>query len=258
MYAPNGAICFFAAGLAVVMNQKMRTQRFYSEHNATITAMAVNKLDGVIATGDQGEAPTIRVWSCETLQTVAILEGFHRRAICHLKFSPDGKYLISVGQDANHSLALYDWRNKQVMSTAVSFEAKSLFIDFNPNGVGLIHCGNEIIRFWEFDGRNMTFQDATLGSRAKLQGYMCAGWIGSSAVVGTADGNLYRFLGNKLDSIVQAHAGAVNSIAYTSDGLCTAGCDGFIKVWTRFLECRLVVELKRLLTVNGVVRCIDW
>lgn len=258
LYSPNGELIFFSAAVAVQMSPKLRTQRFYNEHTATITAMAVNKINGLIATGEQSEAPKIRIWSSETLSTACVLDGFHRRAINHLKFSPDGRLLLSVGHDANHSIALYDWKNKQIICCGPSFTNKSLFADFNPSGTGLIHCGNEIVRFWQFRGRNMTSQDGNLGNRAKLQGFMCAGWIGSSAVVGTADGNLYRFLGIKLDSIVQAHTGPVNCISSTADGLATCSNDGFVKIWTRFLECRMVIEMKDIRAVSNNVKTIDW
>ena len=41
-----------------------------------------------------------------------ILKGFHRRAVLQLAFSPNGKYLASVGQDDDHSVAIWDWRSK--------------------------------------------------------------------------------------------------------------------------------------------------
>jgi WD40 repeat protein len=47
--------------------------------------------------GDVAEAPTIRIWHSKTLETLAVLQGFHRRGICHLKFSSNNKHLASVG-----------------------------------------------------------------------------------------------------------------------------------------------------------------
>ena len=100
-------------------------------------------------------------------------------------------------------MGVYDWKNGYLLCRATSFEPKSLCLEFNPNGTGLVQGGNEIIRFWDLDGRLMHYQDAVLGSRAKLQPFLSAGWVGGHAVMGTTDGCLYRFLGNKLDSIVQ-------------------------------------------------------
>ena len=103
-------------------------------------------------------------------------------------------------------MGVYDWKNGYLLCRATSFEAKSLCLEFNPNGTGLVQGGNEIIRFWDLDGRQMHYQDALLSSRAKLQPYLSAGWVGGHAVMGTTDGCLYRFLGNKLDSIVQVRS----------------------------------------------------
>jgi hypothetical protein len=111
-----------------------------------------------------------------------------------------------TGQDDFHSVGVYDWKNGYLLCRATSFEAKSLCLEFNPNGTGLVQGGNEIIRFWDLDGRQMHYQDALLSSRAKLQPYLSAGWVGGHAVMGTTDGCLYRFLGNKLDSIVQVRS----------------------------------------------------
>lgn len=258
MYSFGGEALFFSSAVVVLMNQKLRTQRFYCQHHGTVTALSTHKLESIAASGDLGEVPSIRVWNCDTLETICVLSGFHRRCINHLKFSPDGKYLISVGQDDYHSIALYDWKNKHLISHSYSFQNKSFFVDFNPNSSHLVQCGNEIIKFWEINGRNLQFQDAILGSRAKMQGFLCAGWVGGHAVVGTADGSIYRFLGHKLDSMIQAHGGAVNCISYSNDGLCSCSIDGSIKVWTRFLECRLIIEMKNIGSVNNNVRCIDW
>ena len=257
-YTIKGEVVFFIGSVVVIMNQTKRTQKFYTEHSSTVTAMAVHKDQPLIATGDLGELPCIRVWNSETFETVSIMAGFHRRAINHLKFSNNGNLLVSVGQDMFHSVAVYNWQSQQIVSTAPGTQQKSFYIDFLPNGSGLIQCGNEVIRFWEMDGLNMSFQDALLGSRAKLQGYMCVGWIGIVPIVGTADGYLYRFAGRQLDAMVQAHTKCVNAISSTNDGICSAGSDGFVKIWTRTMECRLVIDLRSLKVVTNVARCVAW
>ena len=49
---------------------------------------------------------------------VAQLQGFHRRAVVALCFSPgDGTYLASVGQDNDHSVAIYDWAKEELLAT---------------------------------------------------------------------------------------------------------------------------------------------
>lgn len=43
------------------------------------------------------------------------LSGFHRRAVRQLGFSPDGKFLLSTGEDDDHSLAVYEWETKRMV-----------------------------------------------------------------------------------------------------------------------------------------------
>lgn len=243
---------------AVVMHPVTRQQRYYRHHYSKVTAMAINKEYELIASGDQGRLPKIHIWEYETLTPRCVLQGFHRKGIAHLKFSANGRYLLSVGQDAFHSLAIYDWQKEEILTTTPTFVAKCFDVDFNPNATQVVQIGNEIIRFWTFYGKNAHYQDGILSNRAKMQGFLCLGWIGGSAVVGTVDGNLYRFLGNRLESIVQAHNACVNCLVSSPDGLVSCGADGMLKIWTRFLECRLVVETRSLRTISPVIKTCDW
>lgn len=257
-YLPNGEVAFFGAAVAVIMSQKNRGQRFYMEHNTTICSLDANKIDPVAASGDLGATPYIRVWRTDNLKTIGIMHGFHRRGVAHLKFSPNGKYLASVGMDEFHSIAVYEWRTQTLLSHTSSFSNKSLWIEFNPSNNGLVHCGNEIIRFWDILNKNMTFQDALLGRRAKLQGFLCAAYLGNNAIVGTADGNLYRFVGKQLDGVILAHSASVNSIKASPDEVATASSDGFVKIWSAMLECRLVIDMKSIRSISVNVRAIGW
>eukprot|EP00602_Paraphysomonas_sp_CaronLab_P006133 CAMPEP_0185021562 /NCGR_PEP_ID=MMETSP1103-20130426/4257_1 /TAXON_ID=36769 /ORGANISM="Paraphysomonas bandaiensis, Strain Caron Lab Isolate" /LENGTH=2261 /DNA_ID=CAMNT_0027553167 /DNA_START=29 /DNA_END=6811 /DNA_ORIENTATION=- len=257
-YSHSAEVAFFSAGVGVIMNQNTKEQKFYMDHSSTITSMAVHPLEDIIATGDLGEMPAIRVWNSLTRSTLVVLEGFHRRIISHLAFSPDGSLLATVGGDKYHTIAIYNWRFRQIVSYSTSFAAKSFFLAFNPPGTGLIQCGHEVIRFWEIDGLNLRYQEALFTSRSRLQAFLCAGWIGSHPVVGTASGSLYKFIGRNLDGMVQGHTGCVNSIASSNDGICSGGADGFVKVWNRTMECALVVDVRNFNAVNPQVRCVDW
>ena len=194
------------------------------------------------------------------METLAVIQGFHRRAIVHLCFSPDGKNLASVGGDRFHSLAIYAWRSQHIVSYANSFMEKSFHMEYDPTGTQIIQCGNETIRFWDIThGQlNLNYREALFGGRAKLQKFLCAGFLGSNAVVGTSDGSLYRFVGRQLDGMVMAHETCVNAISTAPDGLCTGGEDGYVKIWTRVLECRLMIEMKTFNACSNIVRAVCW
>jgi microtubule-associated protein-like 6 len=46
------------------------------------------------------------------------LNNFHRRAIRVLQFSPAGDKLLSIGEDDQHSVAIYDWATKRMLCNA--------------------------------------------------------------------------------------------------------------------------------------------
>jgi WD40 repeat protein len=257
-YAPDGDVIFFVGSTVVIMNQKRRVQKFYCDHADNITALDCHRASGMVASGDRGELPVIRVWNPSTMETHSVLEGFHRRGIVHVAFSPDGTLLATAGMDNFHTVAVYDWACKTVVSHTRGLQMKSFHLDFAPNGTQIIQCGNEMVRFWDLDGRNVLFQDALFGGRAKMQGFLCAGWIGNSAVVGTSDGTLYRFVGRQLDGMVMAHNGCVNCISSSNEGVVTGGDDGFVKIWTQTLECRIVLELKLIGAFSLNARTISW
>jgi WD40 repeat protein len=212
----------------------------------------------VAATGEQAEVPAIHVWDHERMVVLGVMTGFHRRGVEHLSFTHDGTLLVSCGMDTHHSIAVYDWKSQAILSHCQSFTAKSLCLSASPAGPTFLHVGDGNIRFYEMDSGNLHFQEALFTSRAKLQKFLCVGWMGSHPIVGTADGSMYRFLGKQLDSIIPAHNGAVNMICSSSEGPCSAGDDGLVKFWTRTMEIRLVVDVKRLGAASTQIRTLSW
>ena len=150
LYAVDGDAVFLSGSIVVKMNPTSRKQRYYLEHTATLTALAIHPLESsnIIASGQMGELAEIRIWNASSLQTLFVVAGYHKKAINHLQFSLDGSLLVTVGMDSLHSVAVYDWRNETIISCSNGFANKSLAISFFPDAKTLIHCGNEIIRFW--------------------------------------------------------------------------------------------------------------
>ena len=89
------------------------SQSFYLEHNDDIISIAVNehpKFKSIVATGQIGEKPFIKVWNAGSKKNLSVMQGFHTMGVCALDFSCSGKMLLSVGLDAAHSLAVWNWQ----------------------------------------------------------------------------------------------------------------------------------------------------
>lgn len=66
----------------------------------------------------------VMVWQIENMQRIARFTGFHLRAILLLSFSPSGKKLLTVGQDDNHSIAVYNWAQDALIFSAKTSRGK--------------------------------------------------------------------------------------------------------------------------------------
>ncbi len=79
----------------------------YSGHDDDIVSLAVDPTGNFVATGQLGARPRVHIWDSESGARLCVLPLVHRRAILAIAFSPDGKRLLSVGDDDNHTVALY-------------------------------------------------------------------------------------------------------------------------------------------------------
>jgi echinoderm microtubule-associated protein-like 6 len=123
---------------------KQNVQKFFDMHGEDIVSMAIHPDLDIVATGQMagkdlvgpvsnqrnmlgakgrkplqdGKLVQILVWRSSTMELICKLEGFHRRAVRHLKFSSDGRYLMSIGEDEQNSVAVYDWQNKTIVCSS--------------------------------------------------------------------------------------------------------------------------------------------
>jgi len=110
----------------------------------------------------------VHVWNCETLEPVVCLSGFHRRAVRQLAFSPDGKFLLSIGEDNDHSLAVYDWEAKRMVCNTKVDKGVVLGASFlNSNELAVY--GPKFIKFFKISGANCTGSRGITGSTQSIE-----------------------------------------------------------------------------------------
>ena len=259
-YTATGEIVYPAGTLGVVFNTEGGgLQRYFTDHSDDVVSIAVHPEGLLVATGQLGKTPRIIVWNAETTEAVQTLQGFHHRAVSLLQFSRDGRMLVSVGADNDHSIAIYDWQNGSIQSSCKGDPQKVLAIDFTPDCQGIVQAGVNHVKFHQLRGRNIVTKRGLLGKKGKLQPLLTIGWSGNTPVVGTVDGHMYRFEGRQLKQSVKAHTGCVTAMHTCSEGLCTGGKDGKVKLWSTNLDCKAEFDVNALGTsFSPRVRSVCW
>ena len=89
------------------------TQNHFLGHDDDILCQDLDPAGLYVATGQtqsahrRKEKPVVHVWDANTCAQLCTLGGFHKRAILCLRFSDNGKKLVSIGADDDHSVAVW-------------------------------------------------------------------------------------------------------------------------------------------------------
>jgi len=245
-YTAKGEVCYPAAALGIVFNTKdtsKHKQRFFDLHTDDVLSLAMHPQGKVVATGEIGRKPKIIVWDSDTLQTLAVLKGFHKRGVPLLAFSEGrGDRLASVGLDNDHSIAVYAWEQKVCIATCKGSKSAILGLRFGQDLNTLVSCGVNHVSFWKIKGSTLKRQKGLYGNTKHICTAVTIGSIqdmndsskgggGYHIVTGMANGQLYKWNAHKLADRTVAHTKKVTALWSYSDGLISGSADGTIVMW---------------------------
>ena len=100
-------IVYHVGGVGIKYDIDEHSQLFNLEHDDEIVACAVHPLGHTVATGEVGKNPKIVLWDSNSGSTLSVCIGFHQRGVSMLRFTGDGKFVVSIGMDDDHSVAVY-------------------------------------------------------------------------------------------------------------------------------------------------------
>ncbi len=199
----------------------------------------------------------IYVWDIETKDVLACLKGFHLRAIRHLRFSPNGVYLLSIGEDDNHSLAIYDWVNNRLIATSKVDGSPVTTCEFKSD-TEFITCGVKHVKFWSLNGLNLTGTRGLMGN-GNFEPQLCAAFAfaGKTCVTGSSKGNLVIWAGRSAGKRLPAHKGQVWAIMAKGNGLISGGQDGMLVIWDQNFKQVSTIDLSKHTRMDPGIRALD-
>ncbi|KAI2658968.1 Echinoderm microtubule-associated protein-like 6 [Labeo rohita] len=248
-YTQAGEVVYHVAAVAVVYNRQQHTQRFYLGHDDDILSLTVHPLKDYVATGQVGRDPAIHVWDIQTLKCLSLLKGQHQRGVCALEFTADGKSLVSVGIDEDHSIVIWDWKKGEKLAKSRGHKDKIFVVKGNPFRMDkLLTVGMKHIKFWLHTGGGLTFKRGIFSNLGKQETMMSACYGRSEDLVfsGATTGDVYIWKDTTLMKSIKAHDGPVFAMCSLDKGFVTGGKDGVVELWDDMFErCLKTYAIKR-------------
>ncbi|XP_033221790.1 mitogen-activated protein kinase-binding protein 1 isoform X2 [Belonocnema kinseyi] len=148
---PTSELVAYPAGCTVVLfNPRKNTQtHVLNGCRKTVTSLALSGDGRLLATGECGHMPNVRVWDISDSSNAVQIAEFsgHKYGINCVAFSPSNKYVVSVGSQHDMIVNVWDWRNNvKVASNKVSSKVKA--VCFAENGNYFVTVGNRHVKFW--------------------------------------------------------------------------------------------------------------
>lgn len=240
-------------------------------HESSITRLAWSPQGGLLASADNGEDSTIRLWEVAARAQTAVLNG-HMGEIANLTWARDGSRLISSGFDSTarvwsadgseqfvltgHEYGVYDaaWspdgerilttggdNTQRIWDAADGGQVRALPTEESP-AIRLIWLAdtNQIIEFLA-DGTIVQVDAASEAVVNTLHDHTAGVWSvawppnGQLLATGGHDGTvwLWRADTGEQAALLEAHDYAVSAVSFSPDGnfLASAGEDSFLRVW---------------------------
>ncbi|XP_024887681.1 mitogen-activated protein kinase-binding protein 1 isoform X5 [Temnothorax curvispinosus] len=141
----------YPAGCTIVLFNPRRNSQAHvlNASRKTVTSLALAGDGKLLATGECGHMPNVRVWDISDPHNAVQIAEFpgHKYGINCVAFSPSNKYVVSVGSQHDMIVNVWDWRNNvKVASNKVSSKVKA--VCFAENGTYFVTVGNRHVKFW--------------------------------------------------------------------------------------------------------------
>uniref|UniRef100_H2ZFM9 Translation initiation factor beta propellor-like domain-containing protein n=1 Tax=Ciona savignyi TaxID=51511 RepID=H2ZFM9_CIOSA len=145
---PNTGLLAYPAGCVIVLYNPRNGKQtpIHNPGNKNITCLRFS-CDGThIATGESGHQPCVRVFSVADRSQLIAFDS-HKYGISCVTFSPNMKYVVSVGFQHDQVINVWDWKNNSLAaSNKVSTKIKS--VAFSHNNNYFVTVGNRHVKFW--------------------------------------------------------------------------------------------------------------
>uniref|UniRef100_A0A8C3FGS3 WD repeat domain 62 n=1 Tax=Chrysemys picta bellii TaxID=8478 RepID=A0A8C3FGS3_CHRPI len=140
---PNtGQIAYPTGCVVVILNPQKNKQRHI--FNTSRYCQCLN----LLTTSINGHRPAVRVWDVEEKMQVSELHG-HKHGVACVAFSPNMKYIVSVGYQHDMIVNVWDWK-KDTLVASNKVSCKVIAVSFSEDSY-FVTVGHRHVKFWFLD-----------------------------------------------------------------------------------------------------------
>ncbi|KAI8139945.1 WD40-repeat-containing domain protein [Fennellomyces sp. T-0311] len=128
-----------------------------------ISCLAFSPDGNYLAAGEMGHQPRILIWDVKARVLLHECRG-HKFGVLSLAFSPNMRYLVSIGFQHDGYLYVWHWR-KGIKLAGNKVTSKVNALSFSKDGTYFVTAGLRHVKFWYFDARGRVPKRGNLSSR---------------------------------------------------------------------------------------------
>lgn len=253
-YHPNGEDFIYLTGWNIGIGNlnNPHSQEFLRKHDDTTTCLALSPSGAMIASGQRGDNANIYVWHYETRRAIYSFEE-HDFMIQHLAFSHDEKLLVSIGDDNDGKLIIWDMSNGCIVAACPKLPQGTTCVTFggfvkdikrrDTDRYQLCTGGHDGIVLWMLDpySGDLTNMRLVGDARATINRHItCLSFSDDyTYLYGATTSGDFVITSMKALKIVQSVSASklgLGSIYGCNNQIITAGGDGYIKVFDSNLQ----------------------
>jgi len=236
-YTALGSIVYHSGRFGIVYNMLEHSQVVFTGHDHEIISLTIHPAGVLVASADFSPSVTLIVWSSTTLEVVFVDKSSFQKGVSSMAFSTDGKLLIAIGNDFDHSVAIYSWETSELIFSAFSGSQLCLGCCFRRDGVVAVG-GDTYMTFWYPTEEGFLRRQGIFRKQVQPQSITCIvqSINPDGLVTGTELGQLFLWVDRNCVRNVQAHDGVICAMYSSDHGILTGGRDQRIRLWTHRLE----------------------
>jgi len=240
------------AALGVVMDKNTLKQEFLGGgekstlkgHDDDITALAISSDKKTLVTGSVGKNPSIIVWDLETKSILhTFSQGKDTKGVKGLAFSNDGKFIVAVDNDDNHTITLFETATGKVLGSESVGPDPVMDVTF---GIGeeFATVGKNGVRFWKLNGKTLEMKKGIFGANKMADMWSVSQLTNGKWVSGSSTGSLYIWDNHNCVKTVEAHTGIISAVTTVGDLIITGGKDNKVHIFDSAYHLKSTYDVK--------------